>query len=179
MEAVWELEALEPADRFRKLQRGKWEAVFVRRRKRSRAVKPAAADSGLLKSLTDRGVLAGTARKLVRECSKQRIEEATRLFDWYQAKRQVRGAGFLVSAIRSEEEFVPPKGFASDTQRPERKRAPNARKRRKEKIIEERATRRSVQEKHAERAFSAFWEKLDGPKQATFEASALRAADPT
>src|SRR4051812_34304038 len=108
MPAVRELEArgylapLPETERFLKVQQGNWKAVFVKASKKLSVI-PQEGDDSLVKELVARGITPRSARKLVSQHERTRIEEKIRLFDG-QKNRGGEGtirnrAGWLYSAI--------------------------------------------------------------------------------
>ncbi|GIW88226.1 MAG: hypothetical protein KatS3mg108_2550 [Isosphaeraceae bacterium] len=106
--AVMELEArgflapLPDGERFVKVLQGNWKAVFVKAARRV-AVLPQEGDDSLVRQLVDRGITPRSARKLIAQHERGRIEEKLRLFDAI-GKRGGEGAirnraGWLYSAI--------------------------------------------------------------------------------
>lgn len=180
LEAVWELAEMAPEDRFRKLGRGEWEAVFVRKAKRREkaGVEKKALD-GLAGELSKRGVTKKVATELVSEKSEERIRDMIELFDWHTSHGQARGAGFLVAGIRSEEPFSFPKGFLRREPKAPRKQVSNSRKSAERELSTEHRPKRTKRELALERAFSAFWDSLSEAEQAGFEKESLALAERT
>lgn len=106
--AVRELEArgylapLPDAERFLKVQQGNWKAVFVKATKKL-AVMPREGDDSLVEQLVSRGITPRSARKLVSQHERSRIEEKIQLFDGLKdrgGEGKIRNrAGWLYSAI--------------------------------------------------------------------------------
>jgi hypothetical protein len=180
LEAVWDLAEMTPEDRFRKVAPGRWEAVFVRREKRSGKKHAEKREpSGLVQELARRGVSVQVAEQLVEEQSGERIRGMIELFDWHTSRGQARGAGFLVAGIRSEEPFSFPKGFVSASRKEVGSAGSNSRKEPERKSRETLRPKRSAVENAAERAFLAFWKSLSESEQAAFEEQALASGDRT
>lgn len=180
LEAVWELRHADEDARFRKVSRGKWEAVFVRKRRR----KPKPLDSGLSAQtleteLAKRGVGLATGAELVAAYPQERVESVIELFDWYNSQGKEKGPGFLVAGIKSAEGFVAPKGFETKAERARRKAAADSRKQAEREIEKRREAKRRVREKRREEAFSAFWSSLDEADRRVFEEEALAQAEST
>ncbi len=94
------------------------------------------------------------------------------LHDWHNARRQQRGAGFIVAGIRSPEPYAWPQGFKPSAQTDENSRIRPVREKRSE------ASQPSTKPPNDELTrFLAFWDKLAAPAQADFERQALAQAD--
>ena len=166
--------------RFRKISRGKWEAVFVRKRRRQqKPVDPSIPAQALETELAKRGVGLATGAELVAAYPQERVESVIELFDWYNAQGKEKGPGFLVAGIKSAEGFVSPKGFETKAQRAKRKAAVDSRKRAEREIAKRREAKRRVRELGREQAFSGFWASLDVAQQEAFEKDALTNAEST
>jgi hypothetical protein len=108
MPAVKELEArgflapLPDTERFVKVLQGNWKAVFAKAT-RKLAVIPQEGDDALLKQLVERGLTPKSARKLVSQKERSRIEANVQLFDATRSRGGEGGirsrAGWLYSAI--------------------------------------------------------------------------------
>lgn len=180
LEAVWELRHADEDVRFRKVSRGKWEAVFVRKRRRKpKPIDSAMSAQTLETELAKRGVGLATGAELVAAHPRERVESMIELFDWYNSQGKEKGPGFLVAGIKSAEGFVAPKGFETKAERGRRKAAADSRKRAEREIEKRREAKRRAREKRREEAFSAFWRRLGVAEQRAFEASALGEADVT
>jgi hypothetical protein len=180
LEHVWELRSLPPEERFQKVSRGKWEAVFVKRKRR----KPTAAaiarePSELAYELTKRGVGPAMAEELTDKHDATRIQTMIELFDWHNAKGEERGAGFLVAGIRSAQPYALPRGFSTRAEG-ERKRADaQAAKRRAAERAKRREGKANAEAKKADEPFQKFWIELSQAERDSFLAGALKDADRT
>lgn len=114
LEQLWDLRAVEPEERFRKVSAGKWEAVFERKAKAVRASVSRdtvnAQTSPLAESLKIRGVSPTMAERLAKQHPAERITKTVLLFDWHARRGDKKGPGFLVAGIRSPDGFEPPPG---------------------------------------------------------------------
>ena len=180
LEAMWELRRLDGEKRFRKVGRGRWEAVFVKRRPRkSEAVKEARQAQDVEMELARRGVGPATGADLVAKHRRERIESMIELHDWYNARGQERGPGFVVAGIKSKEGFVSPKGFRTKRQQRDERRAANSRKRAEREIERRREAKVRAEAMSNEEGFSSFWSGLGPSRQASFEEDAVANAEPT
>ena len=127
LESLWELRSATADRRFRKLSRGKWEAVFVKKKRRQprpevQAQRAEQENQSLEVALSKRGVGPAAAAELVAAHPRERIQTMLELHDWHNARGQERGPGFIVAGIRSKEPYSLPKGF-----RPSHQTAENSR----------------------------------------------------
>jgi hypothetical protein len=94
------------AERYRRIRRGQWQVVFIRRPKSRGCRVGRNAATRLADDLVRRGVSAQTAEELVRKFSPSVIEEKLRGFDRLRTgqtgKSLKNPAGFLVQAIRND-----------------------------------------------------------------------------
>ena len=171
LESLWELRSA-PADRrFRKLSRGRWQAVFVKKKRRQPrphvlAQREEQENQSLEVALSKRGVGPAAAAELVAAHPRERIETMLQLHDWHNARGQQRGPGFIVAGIRSTEPYSLPKGFRSSQQTARNSRNRPVREKPKQ------ARRKAVRQQRSElKPFLAFWGQLDAQAQAEFEAS--------
>ncbi|QEG37706.1 replication initiator protein A [Bythopirellula goksoeyrii] len=180
LEALWDLRPMEADERFRKISRGKWEAVFQKKRKTARrqvAAKPQLSGASL--ELTKRGVGERVAASLVANYPGERVQSMLELFDWHNERGEARGAGFLVAGIKSESEYKKPKGFrSSKQQRAAEKQSKDADvkqlRQREQKDARERAVEAAL-----DRKFRVFWSGLCESEKARFQDDALARADRT
>lgn len=181
LETLWELRAVSTERRYLKQGRGQWQVVFHRksaRRTMRKTTDAAAAQVDLEFALVHREVGPATAAGLVASHPAETIRSMIELFDWYAARNQSKGAGFLVDSIRQPEKYRLPSGFESSTQRVNRQAA---RRRRLAQHRSEQAER--DQQRHAadiarRQPFLEFWEELDQMGRTEFEIRALTAAAP-
>ena len=194
LEERWELRRLEEGRRFLKQGKGNWKVVFERKPQRSRVLdrgasalpqtqtlelNPSVDPHNLVIQLSKRGIGPAAADELVKSYPQKSIADMIELYDWYNQRGQSRQAGFLVNAIKNPEKIVFPKGFEPPSQVQARKVAE------KNRIASEREFRTQREREHAQKeqarqkAFIAFWEKLNPAQQERFETEALDAAEPT
>ena len=180
LEALWELRVMKPEDRFRKISRGKWEAVF-QKKKRTRKSKAKRSEpvTGLALELTRRGVGKAIAMELAGKSPTERVQGMIELFDWHIARGEARGPGFLVAGIRSDEPYAIPKGFQSKAEiRKSQAKAKQAEAERLEREKERRASELKAAEE-ARRPFEEFWKKLTPLEQESFREEAIGQASKT
>lgn len=184
LEELWDLRPL-PADRrYVRLERGRWQIVFQRRRTRATkaSVKQEARQQALATDLaielTRRGVGPSSAADLVAEYPRERVQTMLELFDWYNARNQSKGAGFLVDSIRNAAKYLLPKGFESSAHQQARHEASNSRKRASRDIQAQRDARQRQEEKSRQEPFMTFWNGLSETEQSEFESAALKLAAP-
>ena len=91
---------------FVKKERGKWDVVYRKKRKR-KGEKALAKNDRVVESLKARGVSAKKANRLAGRFSEKRIREKLRLFDWEASKGRKKQPGYLVAAV--EEDYALPK----------------------------------------------------------------------
>ncbi|MBI1213742.1 MAG: replication initiator protein A [Alphaproteobacteria bacterium] len=96
------LERLSDSDRFVQVRVGEWKVVFVKAGKRVMNL-PREEDDSLVRELTARGITERSARKLVSQYERPRIEEKLKLFDALRTRGGEGGirnrAGWLYAAI--------------------------------------------------------------------------------
>lgn len=178
LEEVWQLRP--NPERFRKLGRGKWEAVFERKRTRTKPKKPTPAvvePDSLANELVRREVGPAAATELVASYPQDRIQTMIELYDWHNQKGEVRGAGFLVAGIKSDEPYRLPKDFETKEQKQARNDALNSRKRAELELKTRTEANRANQEKAELRRFQTFYESLSESDQDEFERIALSKAN--
>ena len=97
------LKELSADERFVRKARGEWSVVFLK------ASKTAAIEretSSVVKELIERGISAGSARKIASSHTEEKIREKLSLFDWLSARKDIRvqknPAGFLYRAITDD-----------------------------------------------------------------------------
>src|SRR3954452_12751308 len=115
LEELGYIETASTEERFIRKARGEWSIVFVRASKPTARL---AESSPLIQALVDRGLSAGSARRLVAQTPGEKIEEKIALVDWLSARKDVRvqksRAGFLYRAIT--EDFPLPEDYRRVTQ---------------------------------------------------------------
>lgn len=175
LESVWELRPSK--DRFRKIEHGKWQTVF--QRKRNKASKPPAIDSqnSMANQLIQREVSAATARELVAKHPQERVQTMIELFDWHNQKGEARAAGFLVAGIKSEQAYRLPVGFETKQQTATRKSAVNSRIRAQQELNSKAEAKRAKKEKAEQGRFQAFYDALPDDKREEFERLAMAKAN--
>ncbi|MFO7906789.1 MAG: hypothetical protein ACQESR_12775 [Planctomycetota bacterium] len=179
LEAVWELRPMSADQRFLKLGRGRWQAVFERKRKRTKAKRSSEPGHPLAQQLLERGVARDSAERVVQEAPAERIEAMLELFDWHAERGNPRSPGFVVAGIRSPEGFTPPPGFESNAQRQKREAARKSRIAAERSIQAQREEEATRKDKTRQEAFTAFWCKLGDQEQNRFFNDALDNADRT
>jgi hypothetical protein len=180
LESQWDLRKTTRENRFQKgRERGKWEAVFVRRRPQKlkpNEVEPSlAAAIELETELAKREIGPAAAKDLVAAYPRERILTMIALYDWHNSRGQERGPGFLVAGIKSKEPYVLPRGFRA-AQRNNAAPRPRGRKKRKSAIASPAIDNRA---KESESEFERFWKTLSPERRAEFEHAALAQADRT
>lgn len=149
-----------PAGRYKKTGRGQWQICFTRSNRTLigdmplKGTKIERVESRLLiKELTDRGMSAITARKLVEDASipHDRIRQKIEILDWIMQADTIdppaRPAGWLRKAI--EDDYQPPAGFESAEMRSaKRRRIDAARAKQEEDKARERQERHEQAEKY-------------------------------
>ena len=174
LETLWDLRSDQPERRFRKLSAGKWEAVFVKRRKKSttKTSPVGGKNQALVENLLKRGVSPAVATQLASRYPADRIKTMMELHDWHNARRQERGAGFIVAGIRSEEPYSLPKGFKLPQKPVANSRIRPAREKRPKEV-----EKAGQEEKSRLTPFMAFWDGLDSQARLEFEQAALGSSD--
>ncbi len=178
LENLWDLRSMKTERRFRKLSRGKWEAVFVRKKPSQPRIEQQRQmteleNHSLEVELSRRGIGPSTAADLVAAHPRERVQTMLELYDWYNNRGQDRGPGFLVAGIRSPQPYSWPKGF-----RPSHVTAAKARNR-PVRAKAKKAVPQEQPEQNSELApFMAFWDKLGEHEQEEFERVAFLRADP-
>lgn len=182
LEACWEIKPLEDSKRFQKLSAGKWLAVFERRKRRATSrpkEKPQVEQSELAVELTRRQIGPAVAEELVASASVEHVRSMVELFDWYNARGQERGPGFLVQAIKNPGSVARPPGFESAADKAAKKEAEVFRKRAERDLQKQREAKRAAAEFERDRPFLEFWASLPTNEQQAFESEAVRQAEPT
>jgi hypothetical protein len=178
LEALWELKPLSDKKRFRKISPGKWEAVFVRRRKPTkRQREKEIGSSDLAYELTKRNIGPASADELVEKNPPERIQTMIELHDWHNGRGEEKGPGFIVAGIKSPTPYRFPKGFETNDRKTKRIRALNSRKRAEQEVRERKQAETAAKEKAEHAPFWSYWNGLTDAEQAAFEAEAVRNAD--
>ncbi len=179
LESLWEIRQAPPEKRFRKISRGKWEAVFERKPKAPKQTKKQKPVSELERQLHERGVSTKVARDLIRNEPEARIRSMIELFDWHRSQGKTKGPGFIVAGVRSAEPFTLPAGLTINKRHKPHICSPKSRNAPSREIQETDHAQILAEERKRHEAFKTFWAKLDDEKRASFEADALSSTDPT
>ena len=177
LEDLWELQSLDPEKRFRRVSRGKWEVVFVRKAKPKRASAPEPA--GLERELITRNVSREVARELAAANPQDKIQSMIELFDWHNTRGEKKGPGFLVAAIKDPSGYVLPTGFQTQADKARQKQSENSRKAAERESQKRKELARQADAKRQEGPFWAFWDSLSETQQEEFERDALARAEAT
>lgn len=178
LEALWDLQPLPMERRFVKRGRGQWEVVFQRRRPPSTKAAIARQEArvvDLSDELSRRGIGPATAGDLVEQHPEATVRTMVELFDWYRARGQEKGPGFLVDSIRNPAKYRLPREFIAESRaagkRPERvRRALNA--------THQPQNTTPVVGRADGLEFATFWDTLSLAERETFESAAVSAAPP-
>ncbi|NNJ25979.1 replication initiator protein A [Alienimonas chondri] len=182
LEREWELKPTAPAERFRREARGKWTVVFERkRRSSSKSVATDNALTGAAADLAAAGVSATMAARLAKVADERTVRTMLALFEHYRQTGKRRDAGFLVNCVRDPAgvrfppNFVEPKAAAPRT-------PPDDRSKSRIRPLRDSpggpGAKAPPAKSVAQRAFSAFWDGLDGLERAAFEREAAAACGP-
>ncbi|MDZ4851411.1 MAG: hypothetical protein SGI77_19145 [Pirellulaceae bacterium] len=101
------------------------------------------------------------------------------LFDWYNARGQSRGPGFLVQSIKNPKAIEFPPGFESSHQIQKRQAATNLRTNEQHKQASKRERLAIDHEALRQSAFIAYWQSLSPVDQLIFEEAAVDQSDHT
>jgi hypothetical protein len=173
LEARGFLAPLPEQERFLKVRQGSWRAVFVKASKRL-AVMPQDGDDSLVAQLASRGITPRSARKLVSQHERARIEEKIRLFDGLKV-RGVEGAirnraGWLYAAIVHDYSYSAGEGDSrGDAPRARAAVTPPGR-------ADDPAPRAPEGPSPSAAAFEAMWAGLASEEREAFEAAAVSEA---
>jgi hypothetical protein len=179
LESKWSIKPLEEKRRFQKAESGEWNVVFERRRRRvtkSAIVTPVDPVS-LETELTKRGLGPAMAAELVAGQGPDQIQKMTELYDWYNARGQSRGPGFLVNAIRNPEQVTAPRDFESSASVEARRKAVNRREQTACASRQKREQEEAAAETKRWESFQMFWRALKKCEQELFEQEAVKRAD--
>lgn len=178
LEALWDLQPLPIERRFVKRGRGQWEVVFQRRKPPSTKAAIARQEARVIDlsdELSRRGIGPAMAGDLVEQHPESTVRTMVKLFDWYRARGQEKGPGFLVDSIRSPAKYRLPREFTAESsaegKRPERVR-------RTRRVTHNPQNETPIVDRSNRKEFAAFWETLSLADRGTFEAAALSAASP-
>lgn len=181
LEEIGFLEPMRRDERYQKLGRGEWKITLAHKGKKAIAEKTrAAGPSELEKALTERGVTAATAAKLIADHPEEYIREKIEVFDWLAAKKDKRvqksPAGYLVESIRGR--YEPPKGFESKANREERLRAQEKATRRAAEAKRRAEEEEKSREEEEQARIKAYLDSLTGEERERLEAEALTDGNP-
>lgn len=180
LERLWELRVMDQAQRFQKVARGKWEAVFVRRRPRMAEIVHAPLElASLAVELSKRGVGPATAAELTERHPAARIQTMLELFDWHRRRGEEKGPGFLVAGIKSAVPYTPPRGFRTKADQQRDRELTAARERKARERAEKRLAKEHARADADEAEFVAFWKGLSEAGRQTFLHEALEHAEGT
>jgi hypothetical protein len=180
LEHLWELRPMDPAERFQKVARGKWEAVFVKRKRRKPTPQAEAREpSELAFQLVKRGVGPAAAEDLAEQHPAERVQTMIELFDWHNARGEERGAGFLVAGIRSREPYALPRGFRTRTEAKRQAAEAKVIKAKQAQREQRRQAKAAAQAEQAAEPFQRFWRGLAAAEQEAFTTEALQRTDKT
>lgn len=155
--------------------RGRWEVKFQRQRPRAtkRQVARAPADQlELVAALVERAIGPATAEELATTAPAASVRLMTALFDWYAARGEPKGPGFLVDSIRNPQKYRVP---------PELRTSARSIARRPEHVVRQATSQATatVTEPNLPddgRRFNEFWKRLGPDRRREFETAALAAA---
>ncbi len=175
LERIGFLEPLSRDERYFKVQ-DNWKIRLDKRIDRPGlpAPVPATESPPLLKALVQRGVSRAKAEDLIRQHTRERIQQKLEIFDWMGERKDKRigknPAGWLVKAI--EDDYAVPNGFESKEDREAREEAQRERDR---QAAEEVQHRRADQKRQAEeaKAVDAYLARLTPDDRAILEAEAI------
>jgi hypothetical protein len=172
------LEPLPTAERYLRVQRGKWKVVLVKKNEEAVQVVPAVGP--LERELVARGVTPVMATKLVSSYSEEKIREKVEAFDWMQSRNGERQfsrnpAGYLVKAI--QDDYALPKGFESKASRERRENEARERQRLCQEAARERESKEAARVEAQRRELQAFWDSLGPGERAELEREAFAEAD--
>ncbi len=192
LEAIGFLRPLGRADRYSRIDRGRWTIRLTRQTPGFTATPPATpaeaspppptTDEGqslAAAELVARGVSAKVAADLVGRHPAETIGAKIDVFDWMAGKQDKRlarsPAGYLVKSITDN--YMSPKGYVSREERQAREEAKQAEER---KAAEDRRRKRAeaAREKAERQAIAAYWSALTPGQQAELDAAATAQADP-
>ncbi len=190
LERRWDLRAISNEKRFVRQTRGKWTVRFDRKR-RSQSSSPefqspptpllrqSIDPTQLATALTKRCIGPASAEELSQSYPAQTIQSMIELFDWYNARGQSRGPGFLVQSIKNPKSIEFPPGFESIHQIQKRQAATNLRMSDLKKQATKRERLAIDHEALRQAAFQAYWQSLSPVDQLSFEDTAVDQADHT
>lgn len=169
------LEPMSREDRYRKVSRGEWKIVLVKKSHEQKEKPAPGQRSELELSLIERGISEMAAAEFIAEYPADFISERIEAFDWMVSKKDHRvsknPAGFLASSIRKE--FTTPKGFESKAEREEKAAAARklAEEERQRKAAEQ-ARQQATEAAQAAR-IATYLDALSPDERATLEETAI------
>ena len=180
LERDWELQPAKPAERFRREARGKWTVVFERKR-RSAGVATGNTLTGVAAELAAAGVSATMAARLTADADERTVRTMLALFEHYRRAGKRRDAGFLVNCVREPAGVRFPSNFV-EPKPSDARPSPDARSKSRVRPLRDSlggpGAKAPPAKIVARRAFSAFWDELDGLERAAFEREAAAACGP-
>jgi hypothetical protein len=164
-----------PEERFIRKARGEWGIVFT---KASKATAIKHETSGLAQDLIDRGISAGSARKLVAAHPEETTREKIQLFDWLRSKKDPRvqknPAGFLYRSITDD--FSLPDDYRAATA--PKPKAPQARRAAAVAAVQSTPVNPSPAVNTDRLKIDEFWQTLPADEQEQIEAELVKTAPP-
>jgi hypothetical protein len=191
LEALGFLRPLSRADRYQRVDRGRWTIRLARHSPTlvapqhpgvpaAQAAPPQPAlpltepEPPLIAALVRRGVTRATAVDLARRHPAERIEAKIDVFDWLRERQDRRvgksPAGYLVKSI--ETDYAAPAGYVSKAERQQREEARQA-KEREAAEQQRRQQEADAQEKAKRQEADAYWATLTPEQQAELDAEIL------
>lgn len=175
------LEPMSREERYAKLSRGEWRISVAQKAGRVLAEKAQPVEpSDIERALIERGVTRTTASELVAGRSEDQIRAKLEVFDWLMAKRDKRvqksPAGYLVESIRDD--YAPPKGFESKTQREAKQVAELERKRKAEEAKRKAEAEEEAREAAEHARIKRYLDSLTEDEREALQADAVAKANP-
>ncbi len=179
LESKWSLKPLNKKQRFLKAGSGQWTIVFERRRRRAtKSTNVLPSDPAAIETqLTKRGLGPAMAAELVAGQGPYQIQKMTELYDWYNARGQSRGPGFLVNAIRNPEQVTTPCGFESSLDVKVRREAADLREQSARLSRRQREHKEAAVKSERLEPFRMFWQTMEKCERELFEKEAVKRAD--
>ncbi|MDZ4852073.1 MAG: replication initiator protein A [Pirellulaceae bacterium] len=190
LERRWDLRSIPNEKRFVRQARGQWMIRFERKRRskttdpdhqatKAPLLLPSIDPTQLATALTKRCIGPASAEELSQNYPAQSIQSMIELFDWYNARGQSRGPGFLVQSIKNPKAIEFPPGFESSHQIHKRRTANDQRTSEHHKQASQRERIAVEQEASRLSAFHAYWQSLSSVGQLSFEEAAVDQTDHT
>jgi hypothetical protein len=137
--------------------------------------------SPLERDLIRHGVEATTAADLIRTHSEEKIQLQLEILEWRLSGKKASNiddpAAYLISAIRSEIGYTPPKDFISKAAA-ERKQEAKRAKDKQEDARRRQKQQADAQDRREKELINGFWDGLSKEEKAEHEAAAIAQADP-